>query len=46
MLSISPCDATLRDAFTTSWQFKHDSLWDVRFSHEVTDRPAWFWGRA
>ena len=32
----------LNDAVYTSWPFP---LWDVRFSHEVTDRPAWFWGR-
>jgi len=32
----------LTDARMTSPQF---SPWDVRFSVEVTDRPAWFWGR-
>jgi len=33
----------LTDAQMTSPQF---SPWDVHFSVEVTDRPAWFWGRA
>ena len=33
----------LTDARMTSPQF---SPWDVHFSVEVTDRPAWFWGRA